>query len=355
MRRGLEPQTYRAANEILHLYGTHGFRNLLFESYEPILELKRVKLENLVQDYEDAIRDQEHVPAATPPGRHRKDGMMKHRLALALLAGIAVSAQAPAPTPADVRARLQHDPAAVEQLARTLVVQRLLLKQAEAEKWDQTPDVARRLAAARMQTIVSSYIAAKAAPPAGYPTDADIAAAYEANKGKLMLPRQYHLAQIVIAVPPDASAKASADAEKRLRDLRAQLSKPKADFAAEARRVSDDKASAPKGGDLGWVQETALLPAIRTAVSTLQDGAISDPVQTPGGWHLLKLLGTKPPQEATLAEAHDALVQALLQQKRQAEEQALIAATTKDAPIRIDEIALGHAVPTTPEPAAPAK
>jgi peptidylprolyl isomerase len=311
---------------------------------------------------------------------------MRNRLALALLAGIAVSAQAPAPTPApapddttvvaqsgtttltagelramvastpaDVRARLQHDPAAVEQLARTLLVQRLLLKQAEAEKWDQTPDVARRLAAARMQTIVSSYVAAKAAPPAGYPTDADVAAAYEANKGKLMLPRQYHLAQIVIALPQDASAKASADAEKRLRDLRAQLSKPRADFAAEARRVSDDKASAPKGGDLGWLQETALIPAIRTAVSGLQDGAVSDPVQTPGGWHLVKLLGTKPAQEATLAEAHDALVQALLQQRRQTEEQALIAATTKDAPIRIDEIALGHAVPTTPEPAAPAK
>jgi hypothetical protein len=55
------------ANEILHLYATHDFRNLLFESYEPVLGLKRVKLENLVQDYEDKIRDQEYVPGATPP------------------------------------------------------------------------------------------------------------------------------------------------------------------------------------------------------------------------------------------------------------------------------------------------
>jgi hypothetical protein len=55
------------ANEILHLYATHDFRNLLFESYESVLGLKRVKLENLVQDHEDKIRDQEYVPGAMPP------------------------------------------------------------------------------------------------------------------------------------------------------------------------------------------------------------------------------------------------------------------------------------------------
>jgi multidrug resistance efflux pump len=43
------------AADILHLYRNHDFRNLLFESYEPLLGLKQVQLENLVQDYEDRI------------------------------------------------------------------------------------------------------------------------------------------------------------------------------------------------------------------------------------------------------------------------------------------------------------
>lgn len=43
------------ANDILHLYRTQSFRNLLFGSYEPLLGLKKVELENLVQDYEDKI------------------------------------------------------------------------------------------------------------------------------------------------------------------------------------------------------------------------------------------------------------------------------------------------------------
>ena len=51
--------------EILHLYETRSFRSLLLQSYEPLLGLKRVELENLVQDYDDKLRD---PAAAGPPG-----------------------------------------------------------------------------------------------------------------------------------------------------------------------------------------------------------------------------------------------------------------------------------------------
>jgi len=43
------------ASDILHLYRSHDFRNLLFQSYEPLLGFKEVQLENLVQGYEDKI------------------------------------------------------------------------------------------------------------------------------------------------------------------------------------------------------------------------------------------------------------------------------------------------------------
>lgn len=43
------------AREILHLYETQDFRALLWKSYEPILGMKRVELENMIQDYDDRI------------------------------------------------------------------------------------------------------------------------------------------------------------------------------------------------------------------------------------------------------------------------------------------------------------
>ena len=50
------------AEQILHLYQTQGFRSILLKSYEPFVGFERVKLENLVQDYDDKIHDQEYVP-----------------------------------------------------------------------------------------------------------------------------------------------------------------------------------------------------------------------------------------------------------------------------------------------------
>lgn len=43
------------ARDTLHLYETQSFRALLVDSYEPLLGLKRVELDNLVQDYDDRI------------------------------------------------------------------------------------------------------------------------------------------------------------------------------------------------------------------------------------------------------------------------------------------------------------
>jgi hypothetical protein len=54
------------ANDILHLYQTQSFRTLLLASYEPLLGLKKVELENTIQDYEDKILDQKYRPGRNP-------------------------------------------------------------------------------------------------------------------------------------------------------------------------------------------------------------------------------------------------------------------------------------------------
>ena len=53
------------ANDILHLYRSQSFHQVLVGSYEPLLGLDEVKLENIVQDYEDRIRNQEYVAGQT--------------------------------------------------------------------------------------------------------------------------------------------------------------------------------------------------------------------------------------------------------------------------------------------------
>jgi len=249
-----------------------------------------------------------------------------------------------AATAPDVRAQLAKDPSLIDRMVRGQMVQMLLLEDAHAKQWDTKPEVAFRAQQAHDAAIADSYLASLAEPPADYPSDADVEAAYQQQKDRLIMPRQYHLAQIFLALPANATATAEADAKKRLAAIRQQLAKPHADFAAIARADSDDKASAASGGDLGWLPETRLRPQVRDAVAGMQEGTISESLRTEDGWHLIRVIGTKPAAPAPLADVRAQLVQALRQQRMAATEKTLIEDLLRRQPIRLDEIALQQAV-----------
>lgn len=79
------------------------------------------------------------------------------------------------------------------------------------------------------------------------------------------------------------------DAKQKLLNLKQRIDSGE-DFATLARGHSDDKGSAIKGGDLGFVQPGALVPPFEDAMRRLEVNQISDPVQTQFGWHLIQVL-----------------------------------------------------------------
>jgi peptidyl-prolyl cis-trans isomerase SurA len=66
-----------------------------------------------------------------------------------------------------------------------------------------------------------------------------------------------------------------------------------ADFAKLATANSDDPGSAKQGGDLGWLDPGATVPAFQTAMDKLQPGDISEPFQSQFGWHIVQVLGRR--------------------------------------------------------------
>jgi parvulin-like peptidyl-prolyl isomerase len=240
----------------------------------------------------------------------------------------------------ETRQQMQRDPRLLLQRVRDRLVQLVLLDRAKADKWDERPDVIYRAEQAKQSAIAESYLAGQTPLPADFPTDQQIAAAYEANKAKLMLPRQYHLAQILVAVPQDAPAADEAQAQKRAADLRRQIVDGHKDFGQVAKQSSDDKTSAPNGGDLGWVRDDLLVPPLRQTLAPLTNGAVSDLVRTPDGWHVVKVLGIRPPAMATLAEAHDTLVRAMRQEREVQMQRKYVADLLQQEPIRIDQVEL---------------
>lgn len=78
------------------------------------------------------------------------------------------------------------------------------------------------------------------------------------------------------------------------------------DFAALAQEASSDT-SAASGGQLGWFESGMMVPDFEAAVVALEVGAVSAPVQTQFGWHVVKLNETRLRDVPTLDEVRDEL------------------------------------------------
>lgn len=78
-------------------------------------------------------------------------------------------------------------------------------------------------------------------------------------------------------------------ARQRLEQVRQRLVSGGAKFEDMARQYSQD-ATAPQGGDLGWVNPGEMVPSFEAAMNALKPGEISPPVESPFGWHLVQVL-----------------------------------------------------------------
>lgn len=79
------------------------------------------------------------------------------------------------------------------------------------------------------------------------------------------------------------------EAIRRLREIRQRIETGTDDFADLARQYSVD-GSAGRGGDLGWIYPGDTVPEFERAMNALAPGALSDPVRTPFGVHLIQVV-----------------------------------------------------------------
>ncbi len=102
------------------------------------------------------------------------------------------------------------------------------------------------------------------------------------------------------------------ETEEQAGELKAQLDAG-ADFAALAAEHGTD-GTASRGGDLGWFLHPDMVPEFADAAFAMEPGAISDPVKTAFGWHLIKLDERRDRQPPALDEVREELMGELIQQ-----------------------------------------
>lgn len=234
------------------------------------------------------------------------------------------------------QAALARDPALLSQAVRLMLANRLVLQEALGKKWDQQPAVAAQLQQVRDSAIVELYLQAASAPPADYPSDADVQKTYDANRNAFLAPRAFELQQIFVAVPRSAEPAAEQAAKQKLDDIERKLKAPGADFAAIAKSSNDGQ----NAGELGWIPEPQIRPEIYAQLSGLAKNAVSEPVRLDDGWHILKLLDTKASYTRTLPEVREALVQRMRAERAALARRAYLAELLKQHPPVLNELAL---------------
>lgn len=105
------------------------------------------------------------------------------------------------------------------------------------------------------------------------------------GKDTALVIRQTHARHILVKTN---EVVADQDARNRLLQLKERIDNGQ-DFAELARLHSDD-ITASKGGDLGWLNPGDTVPQFERAMNSLKPGEISEPVQSPFGWHLIQVI-----------------------------------------------------------------
>jgi peptidyl-prolyl cis-trans isomerase SurA len=110
----------------------------------------------------------------------------------------------------------------------------------------------------------------------------DAASVRISNKPIAQTHARHILLRVTDALPEE-------EVKHRLADLRERILKGDQDFAQLARLYSVDPSST-RGGDLGWLYPNDTVPAFESAMNALKINELSEPVQSPFGWHLIQVL-----------------------------------------------------------------
>lgn len=224
-------------------------------------------------------------------------------------------------TKADYDARLEQLPAQFKGQVATpeqkkafldrLIEERIWLETAAAAGIDKRPEVQVQIANFRRDLLIRTYLG-EAMQQAPQPADSAIAAFYEAHKAEYMAEAQAKVRHIQVKD------------EKAARQVRKDLARSGADFAALARKYSVDPVTKDKGGDLGAVTRSGMFgslgrhPALAESAFAAPVGVVRGPIQTGLGWHFIEVTEKIPATARPLESVRSTITQQLAQEGNQA-------------------------------------
>ena len=226
-------------------------------------------------------------------------------------------------------------------LLEQMIVETILLQEAEKRGLDRDAEVRKLLQEAHKQIMVGRLLEVlrkEKQPPI---TDEQMAKFYEANKSNFLQPETYRVSHILTG--DEAAAKKALE--------RVRGGEP---FAKVAEDLSTDP-SKSQGGDIGFFSKGQVIPEFEEACTKLKAGEMSGVVKTPLGYHIILLTDQKAAYQKPLEEVRDQIRQVLQNQQGQQAVQGVVQELRSKAQVKIRENFNSPVPATHGEPAAPPK
>jgi peptidyl-prolyl cis-trans isomerase C len=162
----------------------------------------------------------------------------------------------------------------------------------------------------------------------------DVTSFYEQNPDKFKQSERVRASHILIRTPEDADAKTKEEARTKATSILSEVKAGK-DFGELAKHYSQDPGSAAKGGDLGYFAQGQMVGPFDQAAFTLKPGVVSDIVETPFGFHIIKVADKQAARTVPLEEVKPQIEEFLQNQQRQQKTEAFVNALKAKGKVEI--------------------
>lgn len=123
--------------------------------------------------------------------------------------------------------------------------------------------------------------------------DAYAKAYYDKNLPKFQEPEKAHIRMLLLKADPSGGTKVWTEVFKRAKEL-TEKARAGEDFGKLAKEFSEDKDTAEREGDLGWLHRGSMMEEIDLVSEKMKPGDVSEPINTLYGYLVIKLEGVKP-------------------------------------------------------------
>jgi peptidyl-prolyl cis-trans isomerase C len=186
------------------------------------------------------------------------------------------------------RQQLNKEPESKARIVENIVVEEVLVQEAEKSGINKDKEFTTALERARRQLLSQRYIQKNLQPKV---TDANMKTFFDSNK-KRYSQDEVKASHILLATEAEA------------KEVLEKVNKGE-DFAVLAKKHSKDPSAAQNNGDLGFFTRSRMVPEFAEAAFAADKGKVVGPIKTQFGFHIIKVIDKKEGKAVNFADVKD--------------------------------------------------